>query len=217
VPLIVVDPSGRFTSEIDIPRQGLTSSVDVLPMLTSIGHRGSRDWLVGNLAQIYGGRHDLIPMLRSSQAPGRQYVLCATDESAPGYYNFNKSPGHLLCMRTQEFKFGIYANWIDATAQIADNNTLETEFYDYSTEAGRAELDNLQNDPRIPALKRLLLDEIIPNEFRAPLPGVLRTAQISSEIAYLDYDALLRNLPASGGSGGSAEEFRTKLPFGRDF
>ena len=38
MPLIIVDPSGRFTGEIDTPRQGLTSSVDVLPLLTSLGH-----------------------------------------------------------------------------------------------------------------------------------------------------------------------------------
>src|SRR4051794_11280959 len=117
-------------------------------------------------------------------------------------------------MRTQEFKFGIYANWQDATAQIADDNTLETEFYDYSTQAGRAELDNLQNDPRIPALKNRLLNEIIPNEFRAPLPGALGRAQTLSQVAYLTYDTLIRNASPSGSSG---EEVRAQLPFGTVF
>ncbi|MBV8094483.1 MAG: sulfatase-like hydrolase/transferase [Acetobacteraceae bacterium] len=214
VPLIVVDPSGRFTADIETPRQGLTSSVDLVPLLASIGRGGSRAWLRGNLGEIYRARHDLLPMLQSSQAPGRQYVLCATDESVPGYYNFNNSPGHLLCMRTQELKFGIYANWVGVTAQIDNDNTLETELYDYSTEAGRAELDNLQDDPRIPALKNRLLNEIIPNEFRAPLPGALGTAQTLSQIAYLTYDALIRNISPSGSNAGN---IRAQLPFGRDF
>ncbi len=214
VPLIVVDPSGRFTGDIDAPRQGLTSSVDLLPLLVSIGRGGSRDWLSGTLGQIYGGRHDLLPMLRSSQASGRQYVLLATDESVPGYFNFNNSPPHLIAMRTQELKFGIYANWQGVTARIADDSTLETELYDYSTEAGRAELDNLHDDPRIPQLKQALLENIIPNEFRAPLPGALGVAQTASKYAYLAYDALIRNLPASGISVG---DVRAALPFGKDF
>jgi arylsulfatase A-like enzyme len=214
VPLIVVDPSGRFTGDIDAPRQGLTSSVDVLPLLASLGRGGSRDWLSGALGQIYAERHDLLPMLRSSQAAGREYVLLATDESAPGYFNFNGSPGHLVAVRTQELKFGIYANWRGPTAQIADDGTLETELYDYSTEAGRAELDNLRDDPRIPQLKQALLDNLIPNVLRAPLPGVLGVAQAASRVAYLAYDALIRNIPASGGSAG---DLRAVLPFGKVF
>ncbi len=83
-------------------------------------------------------------MLRSSQAAGRDYVLLATDEGAPGYFNFNSSPAHLAGVRTQGLKFGLYANWQGPTDQIADDDTLETELYDYSTAAGQAELDNLR-------------------------------------------------------------------------
>ena len=53
---------------------------------------GGRSWLRGNLGQIYAERHDLLPMLRSSQAPGRDYVLLATDESVPAYLNFAQPP-----------------------------------------------------------------------------------------------------------------------------
>lgn len=216
VPLIVVDPSGRFTGDIDVPRQGLTSSVDVLPLLVSIGHGGGRGWLTGNLGRIYRERLDLLPMLRSSQAAGRPYVLLATDESVPGYLNFNGSPTHLVGVRTPDLKFGLYANWQGVTAQIADDGTLETELYDYSTPAGQAELDNLKADPRIPELKQALLADIIPTVLRAPLPGALGTAQAASKYAYLAYDAIIRNLPAPG-SGGSAGDVRALLPFGRDF
>ena len=214
VPLIVVDPSGRFTGDIDTLRQGLTSSVDMLPLLVSLGLGGSRAWLTGELRHIYGSRHDLLPMLRSSQAPGRDYVLLATDESVPGYYNFNKSPTHLVGIRTQEMKFGIYANWIGLTSRIADDQTLETELYDYSTAGGVAELDNLKDDLRIPALRQSLVHDIIPHELRAPLPGLLRAAQDVSQVAYLAYDAVIRNLPVPNSS---ATEIQTVLPYGVDF
>ena len=214
VPLIVVDPSGRFTADIGTLRQGLTSSVDVLPLLASLGYGGSRAWLTGELNQIYGSRLDLLPMLRSSQAPGRPYVLLATDEGVPGYFNFNNSPTHIVGMRTQAMKFGIYANWVSATSQIADDDTLETELYDYATATGVAELDNLKGDPRIAALRASLIGEIIPNELRAPLPGALGLAQDASKVAYLAYDAFIRNLPASGFSKG---EIRTLLGYGADF
>ena len=87
-------------------RTGLTSSVDVLPMLVSLGHDNRRDWIHGRLAQIYGGRQDLNAMLSSAAAPGRPFVVFATDESAPGYYNFSNAPGHIVGMRTQETKLG---------------------------------------------------------------------------------------------------------------
>jgi uncharacterized sulfatase len=222
VPLIVVDPSGRFTSDIGSPRQGLTSSVDVLPLLVSLGHGGGRGWLRGALGQIYAERHDLLPMLRSSQEAGRDYVLFATDESALGYYNFSNAPAHLVGMRTQDMKFGLYANWQGSTAQIVNDDTLETEFYDYSTAAGQAELDNISksnpSDPRIPALEQSLLGNLIPNVLRAPLPGPLGAAQTVSQAAYLAYDALLRNVRNNScGTSSSTQDLAALLPFGRDF
>ena len=106
VPLIVVDLSGRFTGDIDTPRQGLTSSVDVLPLLVSLGHGGGRGWLTGQPR----------PDLRRAARPAADAALVAgggpgiraarDDESAPGYYNFNNSPPHLVGVRTQELKFG---------------------------------------------------------------------------------------------------------------
>ena len=203
MPLIVVDPSSRFTGDIDVPRQGLTSSVDILPLLVSLGHGGRRDWLVGDLGRIYRERHDLLPMLRSSQAPGRQYVLLASDEGVQGYLNFNSSPTHLFGVRPPELKFGLYANWKNGTAEIADDGTLETELYD------------LKYDLRIPALKQALLTNLIPNVLRAPLPGALGVAQDASKYAYLIYDALLQNVRPPGSSGGV--NLQAQLPFGQDF
>jgi hypothetical protein len=110
-------------------------------MLVSIGNRGTRDWMTGNLAQIYGNRHDMISMLKSAKAPGRPYVLYATDETAPNYFNFNVAPTHILGLRTEEGKLGVYAEWFPFTSQII-RRSIELEFYDYSTRRGRLELDS---------------------------------------------------------------------------
>lgn len=83
MPLIVVDPSGRFTGELNQVREGLTSSVDMLRLLVSLGYNGSQQWLTGHLGALYGGCHNLIPMLQSANAPGRPYVLLTCDGLAP--------------------------------------------------------------------------------------------------------------------------------------
>jgi uncharacterized sulfatase len=83
VPFIVVDPTGRFTGDINVVRNDLTSSVDFLPLIVSLGYNGSQSWMKGDLLQLYKNRHDMLAMLRSANAPGRQYILFATDETTP--------------------------------------------------------------------------------------------------------------------------------------
>ncbi|WP_159711775.1 sulfatase-like hydrolase/transferase, partial [Geminicoccus flavidas] len=153
VPLIVVDPTGRFAGDIDEIRTGLSSSVDLLPLLVSIGHHGSRRWLRAGLAELYGQRHDMLPMLRSAKARGRRYVLLATDEQVPGYLNPEEAPLHLVGVRTQDFKLGLYTDWRQDTTRI-DRSSIAAEFYDYTTARGRAELDNQPDDPRALAARR---------------------------------------------------------------
>ena len=38
----------------------------------------------------------MIPLLRSASAPGRPYVVFATDELVPAKFNFNNSPLHII-------------------------------------------------------------------------------------------------------------------------
>lgn len=82
VSLIVADPTRRFNGDIDTIRSGLTSTVDMLPLLVGLGHNGGREWLSGDLSALYGRRHDLLGMLRSARTPGRRYVPEVTDESS---------------------------------------------------------------------------------------------------------------------------------------
>jgi arylsulfatase A-like enzyme len=193
VPLIVVDPTGRFTGDIDTVRTQLTSSIDLLPLLVSLGHNGSRDWITGDLAGLYRRRYDMIPLLRSASAPGRPYVVFATDELVPAKFNFNRSPLHIVGLLTEEAKLGVYANWLPATTRI-NRRSIEIEFYDYDTARGRAEVDNDPDDPRAKAMLQLLLNDIIPNELRAPLPLRFRPAQDLALAELLVYAAIIDHL-----------------------
>lgn len=193
VPLIVVDPTGRFAGDIDTIRTGLTSSVDILPMLVSLGFNGSNSWMSPIFKQIYGQRHDLLPMLKSKDAAGRPYVVFSTDETVPLLYNFNSSPGHIIGVRTPTAKLGMYASWVQNTTNIAFDKKIEFEYYDYSTAEGRAETANTYdpNDPAIQALYDQLVSSILPNELRAPLPSIFAPAQALAKARYITYIDLI--------------------------
>jgi arylsulfatase A-like enzyme len=199
VPLIVVDPTGQYNGDLDTVRGGLTSSVDILPMLATIGNGGRRNWLTGDYAQMYGNRHDLMPMLKSASAPGRSYVVFASDETVPESYNFNQSASHIIGVRTDDGKLGTYSHWAPSTTTITGKSDLE--YYDYATEQGQLELENRYRDPAARQLYRQLMSDILPNELQAPLPGNLAAAQNIAQARYLEYVQLIN-------SGGNFE-----LPF----
>jgi uncharacterized sulfatase len=201
IPLIVVDPSGRFTGDIGDIRGGLTSSVDLLPMLVTLGNLGSTDWMSSDgLSAIYGQRHDMVSMLKSKDAPGRPYVLLATDEVVPNVYNPTRAPTHVLGFRTDEYKFGISAPWLPLTSDI-DLTQKQLEFYDYSTTRGQMELDNSLSDPRVQPTLTALVTNIIPHELQQTLPGTLAAEQAVSKARHLAYRAILENFnPQSSGN-----------------
>jgi len=211
VPLIVVDPTHRFTDDIHTIRTGLTSSVDFTPMLVSLGHNGNTDWMRGRLGRIYGKRHDMLPMLKSANAPGRPYVLLATDELIPARLNFNNSPIHIVGVRTEGAKLGTYAKWVDRTAQIMPDS-VELEFYDYATEQGLAELASTPGDPRAQELLRLL-ERLIPEELQERLPGALGLVQDVQRELYL----LLAQQVLSPDSTTSVRDALRGLGYGREF
>ena len=191
IPLIVVDPSGRFTGDTHIIRNGLTSSVDFFNMLVSIGYLGTNDWMnQDNLAAIYGDRHDMVSMLKSASAPGRPYVLFATDEVVFNYLNFNKAPLHVLGLRLEDSKLGAYAHWVPLTSQIL--GPVQKEFYDYSTERGHLELDSDPNDPRVNGLYENLIGNIVPNELQERLPGTLGVVQALTKRAHLIWSEFIQ-------------------------
>jgi Sulfatase len=206
LPLIVCDPSGRFTGDTGSIRTGLTSSVDMLGMLVSFAYDGTRNWITPELSRPYASRHDMIPMLKSKIAPGRDYVLLVSDEIVPNFYNWLNAGLHLIGVRTQFGKLGVYAHWTP-TGDIDRTQLIETEYYNYATADGQLELTST---PYSPAAQTLLntLPAIINNELRAPIALNLQLPQAASKARYLVYSAILANLPGNQISA---------LAFGADF
>ena len=174
VPLIVVDPTGRHARDIETPRTGLSSSVDMLRLIMGLA-TGGDGWMQGELATLYGARLDMMAMLRSAQAPGRPWLVFATDEMIPRKYNPDGVPLHVTGLRTVSGKLGLYAGWQKGTAAL-DPATVAIEYYDYATEDGRLETVSTSNDRRASQLAARLQGEIIPNELRQPLPSSLTAA-----------------------------------------
>ncbi|WP_263367271.1 sulfatase-like hydrolase/transferase [Edaphobacter bradus] len=220
IPLIVMDPSGRFTDDTNVIRTGLCSSVDLLNMFVTLGNKGDTTWLTQSpYNQIYNNRHDMYSMLKSRFAPGRSYLLFATDEIAPGYFNFNGSPTNILALRTEDTKVGAYYDWFPLSTKI-NPATVQLEFYDYSTKAGQLELNSDPDDPRAEQGYDALVNNYLPNELAAHLPGSpldptsLRFQQIKSEIAHVAFrDLIAHQPPPTWQSGG----LRTLLGYGGQF
>lgn len=193
IPMIVVDPSERYTGDIHQIRNGLTSSVDFLNMIVSIANRGTRDWMQGYLADIYGGRHDMISMLKSNRAPG---------------------PTHVLGLRSESTKLGAYQKWVPPTSHILPAS-VQLEYYDYATSLGQLEIENIaKHDPRAEDAYQVLINEIVPNELQAILPAPLTREQQKSKIAHLLYREFIALQPSGTWKKGG---LRSILGFGGNF
>jgi uncharacterized sulfatase len=185
-------------------------------MLVGIGYKGTTDWMTGDLAQIYGARHDMLAMLKSADAPGRSYVLLATDEIVPEFYVFNRAPTHVLGLRTDENKLGVYAKWPPLRSNIIPG-TEEFEFYDYSTTGGQLELANIASTAgkeKAEAGYQRLLRDLIPNELQQKLPGSLGKQQELSKIAHLLYRDFIALQPSGTWQKGG---IRNLLGYGAEF
>ena len=188
VPLIVTDPSHRFTKQVQTPRRQLASSVDLAPMLVTLGNRGSTSWMRGRYAKIYGERLNLVELLSNPSAPGRDHVLFATDEILPNALNYLHAPTHLLAVRTRDVKLVTYSHWARGTTTPI-RATMKLEFYDYATASGRAETESTPDDPRVKPLLTKLLDRYAPTQMEAPLPGSLRATSKRARASYMVFSA----------------------------
>ena len=104
--LLVRDPRGTLTSATDTPRTQLTSNVDIAPLLLTIA-TGSNAWRRDAHYAHLAGRHDLASVLADPSAPGRPYVLHATDEIVTEFaiepYDAS-APLHVVGLRTPSFR-----------------------------------------------------------------------------------------------------------------
>lgn len=211
VPLVVYDPSGRFTGDTNITRTQLTSSVDIPIMMTSFAYNGSRAWMTGDNQTLYSTRFDMFPLLRSASASGREYALFATDEMIDAWMDFGttpygpggvyRTPGHVLALVTPNAKLVTYYNWTYGTTQIMrtssgypTNSNLQFEFYDYATTGGQSELTNTYSSSSVAAtMKAELLNNLLPNEMQRTLPSSLQSAQTSTQQGLISYYQSLIN------------------------
>jgi len=189
VPLMVHDPTGRFISSPEVERRQLTSSVDILPLMLTLASNGNA-WRALPAYAHLANRLDLAAILRDPNAPGRPYILSTSDEDGwsdvPYTPEVVNAPKHVIGYRTPVGKLGVYNHW--AAGSLAPAATgQETECYDYATETGLLELDNIAptRPPLYSQLAVELLQDAGPNELRNPLPAPLLSVQRAAIQAYL--------------------------------
>ncbi len=190
VPLMVKDLRGGEKLAV-APRRhrtGLTSSVDVAPLLLSIATE-SDSWRKDSHYAHIASRHDILAMLQKPQAPGRTHILHASDEIVTEFairpYAAN-APLHLTALRTPKAKLALYSNWLAKTAKITTAGQ-EAELYDYRTQRGRMETENMigREDP-LEAEMRARLQRVAGEELHERLPRHLHKAQHEGFRDYFD-------------------------------
>jgi arylsulfatase A-like enzyme len=207
VPLIVKDPRGKLTAEPGQVRTQLSSSVDVAPLLLTIAS-GSSAWREDpHYAQI-ARRPDLAAILADPGAPGREYVLHATDEIVTEFaverYAAD-APLHVVALRTQRAKYATYSHWPAAgTGPLAAGQ--EAELYDYTTQAGRLELENSAGRSPLEGSLRARMARAVREELRAPLPARLRAAQAGG---FADYFSTAKRAAAGATAARKRRSERT--------
>jgi arylsulfatase A-like enzyme len=191
VPLYVSDRRGVATAATGVPRNQLTSSVDIVPLLLSIA-TGSNEWRAESSLRHLADRADLAAICADAQAPGRPWVLHATDEDVTefaGDLHDAEAPRHVVALRTEQGKLGLYSNWGQESIE-AEPTGQEVECYDYSSDVGQTELANVAGSSALEEQLRATLEqEAIPNELHAPLPGYLQGPLRIGMSDYFDVDA----------------------------
>ena len=190
IPVICHDPKGRFTAAPEVIRSQFASSVDLLPLLVSLGYNGCRDWLDHpDLRQLYGDRLDLLSILKDPAAKGRDYLAYTTDEFFSKTINYLDCPTHVMGLLTKKGKLGIYCRWRPETAELITRVDMEQEYFNYQTEQGRLEKKSTADSPEARAALDFLLGQAYPKELRAPLPESLQATQSTAFQELIDYMA----------------------------
>ncbi|MDT7770353.1 MAG: hypothetical protein QOI30_3367 [Mycobacterium sp.] len=197
VPLCIRDPHGHLTPMPGDTRRQLTSSVDLAPLLLTIG-TGGNGWRSDPRYAYLADRADLAAIAANASAAGRPWIAHVTDEvSVEEIESVTKSPliretfgstdvstdiptwvpNHIVAVRTHDAKLATYSYWKPGGMDADKSRPIERELYDYSTPEGRQEIDNQAGrNPKEVKLQALIDHEVI-REVRAPLPSRLADAQ----------------------------------------
>jgi arylsulfatase A-like enzyme len=183
VPLSVRDfrpAHAAATAATRVPRMQLSSSVDIVGLLLSLA-TGSEQWRREHRYAHLAKRQDLAAICAGPSAPGRPWIVHATDEDVTEFATepyAAEAPRHVVALRSQRGKLAVYSNWQPETTHLEPAGQ-EFELYDYSQLAGRAEVLNSAGTQSAleEELWGLLESEVLEGELRAPLPSTLRSAQ----------------------------------------
>jgi arylsulfatase A-like enzyme len=191
VPLEVHDPRGILTRATATPRSQLTSSADVAALMLTIAS-GSASWREEPQYAHLATRLDLAQICADPQAPGREWVLHATDENVTEFaaqLHAAEAPRHVVSLRSAQGKLALYSNWRPATTEL-EATGQESELYDYSSEEGRLELSSQirAGSPLEEELWATLEGTAIPHELRGPLPGALQAAHRDALSKYFSFE-----------------------------
>jgi arylsulfatase A-like enzyme len=226
IPLVVYDPGSRFTASTDQYRNQLTSSVDLLPMMVSMGYLGSSEWMQGDYQQLYGSRCDLLSILSEPNAPGRRSVLHSTDEFVTSKTNYLNAPMHVIGMITMDEqghkqKLGMYTTWDEyapgqSQAIVRNDATDETitqlEYYDHSTVGGANETSSTPGSQQAQEAMNQLWGSypgspsLMRDELQAPLPSQYQAAQQRAYQQLCVYMNTLEAMAQDDSSDSSAKE-----------
>ncbi len=186
VPLMVRDLREQLVSAPRVERTGLTSSVDVAPLLLDIA-TGSSSWRSDSHYSHLASRHDIASMLADPSAPGRPHVLHTTDEMVTEFAmepHAAEAPLHVVALRTPKAKYAMYSDFAPGTIKFAGRR--ESELYDYSSSAGRMELRNDAGSSPLEGKLAAELKRAIRDELRAPLPKRLHAARKRGLVDYFE-------------------------------
>lgn len=135
-------------------------------------------------------------MLTDPAAPGRDFVLHATDETVTEFaiepYAAD-APIHVAAMRTPDAKFALYSHWPEEGIEPLTAGE-EAELYDYSTHRGRLEVENVADRSALEAPLREQFQKAFVHELRRPLPDRLKAAHGRG---FADYFATARRSVAA--------------------
>lgn len=225
VPLVVRDSGNRFTTQVDQTRNQLTSSVDLLRMIVTMGNGGPGWWMDdADNKQLYGNRCDLLSILHNAGAPGRTNALTTTDEFIPDKYNYNNSNLHVIGLITTDpngnnkQKLGVYTTWRKDSPEYATvirpspANSTNTEFYDASQEPNE-KVSTPTSSGAQTALNNLFGGSqwgLLFSEVQAPLPEQYRAAQTKAYQELLHYMDLVNHLANQQTAQDTSEEVKRR-------
>jgi arylsulfatase A-like enzyme len=217
VPMIVRDLRDQITAAPTQPRTGLTSSVDVAPLMLDIA-TGSSAWRKDSHYSHIASRHDIASMLADPKAPGREYVLHATDETVTEFAiepYAAAAPLHVVALRTPEAKYATYSDFAPGSLDALTAGR-ETELYDYSTSEGRMELRNEAGESSLEPHLNAQMQRAIRDELHEPLPKRLHNARRRGLHDYFKTAARAAERAAERRRERAERETEGEVPFGED-